>query len=142
MGRILGVDFGHRRFGFAVSDPTHFLATPLRVEECRTTREAVEVVRSICAEQDVERIVLGLPLNMDGTAGPIVQHVRQFKAELESRVNLPVHLWDERLTSKSAEHVLIEAGTRREKRKKVIDKLAAQIMLQSYLDANEPEGME
>ena len=93
--------------------------------------------RGIEAEQ-VAAIIVGYPLNMDGSAGPRATRTDEFMAELARRTAIPVRQWDERLSTKSAESVLIEAGTRRDKRREVVDKLAAQIMLQNYLDAHGP----
>ncbi len=139
MARILGLDYGARKLGFAVSDPTETIATPLRVIRVQTDDEGLRAVEQVCAETQAGKLVVGLPLNMNGTAGPQAQHVRQFIGRLAPRLKIPVETWDERLTTKSAEDVLIEAGTRRERRKEVVDKLAAQIMLQNYLDAHGPD---
>lgn len=139
MGRTLGVDYGRRRIGLAVSDPTGFLSSSLRTETVQSDKEALARVLEARAETEAERIVLGHPLNMDGTRGELALTVEAFKAALEDQTEVPVVLWDERLTSKTAEDALIEAGTSRKKRKGLIDKLAAQIMLQAYLDAH-PEA--
>ena len=135
MGRMLGVDFGLRRVGLALSDEDRILATPLMVAHVQSTKDAVTAVATQAKEHGVDEIVLGLPLNMNGTEGPLAEQVRAFSEALAECVTVPIRLWDERLTSKSAEDVLILAGTRRKRRKEVIDKLAAQIMLQHFLDA-------
>ena len=134
-GRIVGLDFGDRRIGVAVSDPTAFLASPRGVIEYRDIHVAKKAVAALCREVDASRIVIGLPLNMDGSEGPAVEKVRAFIELLRSVIEVPIETWDERLTTKSAHDVLIEAGTRREKRKGLVDKLAAQFILQGYLDA-------
>jgi putative Holliday junction resolvase len=111
----------------------------------RTVNRAGDDLRAVvevAAEQQAEKIVVGLPLNMDGSSGPVADAVGVFRDRLLTEVSVPVELWDERLTTKSAEDVLIEAGTRRKRRKEVVDKLAAQIMLQHYLDAKGEGGLE
>ena len=135
MPRILGVDYGLRRIGFAVSDEEEIIAFPLYKRDVKSAAETIAAVVEVCAEEKAERLVLGLPLNMDGSTGPIAEKVHTLREKLLTCISIPIDTWDERLTSKSAERVLIEAGTRRKKRRDVIDKLAAQIMLQSYLDA-------
>ena len=135
-GRILGLDPGERRLGFALSDPTAFLATPLRVETLEQPNQAANVVTRVCEEIKPVMLVVGLPVNMDGSRGPAAQKVLQLVETLRGRLAIPVETWDERLSTKSAHDVLIEAGTRRDRRKQVVDKLAAQIMLQNYLDAH------
>jgi putative Holliday junction resolvase len=142
VARILGVDYGLRRIGFAASDDDEVIAFPLFKREVKSIAEAVAAVADVCEEERAQRVVLGLPLNMDGSAGAIVEQVLALRKSLQARVDVPVETWDERLTSKSAEDVLIQAGTRRKRRREVIDKLAAQIMLQSYLDARGGGGVE
>ncbi|MBN1669836.1 MAG: Holliday junction resolvase RuvX [Kiritimatiellae bacterium] len=135
MPRILGVDYGERRLGFALSDPGGTIATPLRVVASGGGEQGLEAVRRICGETGAERVVVGLPLSLDGTHGPASETTLAFVRALREVLDVPVETWDERLTTRAAERVLIEAGTSRAKRKRVIDKLAAQIMLQSYLDS-------
>ena len=137
MGRVLGIDFGEKRCGVALSDPTHFIASAHSVISYRNIAEVYRQVKLLCAEHDVEKIVVGLPLNMDGSLGPSAQKAQAFAEALETRGNVPVTTWDERLSTKSAEDALIEAGTRRDKRKGIVDKVAAQILLQHYLDAHQ-----
>lgn len=138
MPRILGLDYGEKRLGFAVSDPTGMLATPLRVETCRSEDEAAKIVAEVCAETGAGQLVVGLPLNMDGSRGPQALKVLAFVERMKGRLSMPVTTWDERLSSRAAERVLIDAGTSRKGRRGVVDKLAAQIFLQSYLDAQFP----
>lgn len=138
MPRILGLDYGEKRLGFALSDPTGMLAMPLRVETSRSDGEAAAIVERVCAETAAAQLVVGLPLNMNGSHGPQAQRVEAFVAMLQSRLSIPVAMWDERLSSRAAERVLIDAGTSRKGRRGVVDKLAAQIFLQSYLDAQSP----
>lgn len=141
MGRILGVDYGTRRVGFAVSDPAGELAFPHSMAECPTETAAAEAVRRAVGETGAVRVVIGLPLNMDGSRGPRADATEALAAGLRQHLAVPVDVWDERLTTVSAERVLVAAGVRRARRREVIDKLAAQIMLQHYLDAR-PAGGE
>jgi putative Holliday junction resolvase len=135
MARILGLDFGTRRCGVAVSDPMHIIASAHEVIEIDSEKKLLRRIREICAEVEAERIVVGLPFNMDGSEGASATASKAFAEKLAEKIGLPVDMWDERLSTKSAEAALIEAGTRREKRKGLIDKVAAQIMLQHYLDS-------
>lgn len=140
--RILGLDFGSKTCGVAVSDPLGITAqgleTIVRKEENKLRRTLARI-EALIAEYGVTRIVLGLPLNMNDTIGPRAEKTLLFKEQLERRTGLPVVLWDERLTTVEAEAVLIESGVRREDRKKYVDKLAAVLILQGYLDS--PDGM-
>ncbi|MDP2425347.1 MAG: Holliday junction resolvase RuvX [Candidatus Izemoplasmatales bacterium] len=135
--RALGIDLGNKTMGLALSDPTGFLATGL--ETLRFEQEKFEVpldylVRFV-DNNKVDLIVLGLPKNMDGSIGFQGQVVQRFKELLEPRLAIPIHLWDERLTSKMAESVMFEADYSRKKKKVSVDKIAATIILQSYLDS-------
>ena len=136
MGRVLGVDLGSKRIGFAVSDPDRIIATALKMIECLSDKQIKKAITDVCAETKAELCVLGHPINMDGSKGPAAQRAQKFLEELTSELTIPVALWDERLTTKTATELLIEAGTRREKRKGLVDKIAAQIMLQHYLDSH------
>ena len=135
MSRILGLDYGERRLGFALSDPDEFLATPLCVVHCRSQDEAVREVERVCGQAGAERLVVGLPILMDGSRGGQARNVLAFVEKLTPKLSIPIETWDERLSTRAAENVLIEAGSSRRRRKEVVDKLAAQIMLQNYLDA-------
>ena len=136
MGRLLGVDYGDRRVGFALSDPLGIIATPKEVVEVEAPEHAANETVKRAAAWDAEGIVVGLPLNMDGTRGSAVQKVEAYVAALRTRCTLPVHLWDERLTTKSAHDALHEAGVKERKHRGLVDKIAAQILLQGYLDAH------
>ena len=133
--KILAVDYGDSRTGLAVCDPSEILATPIKpqIEEKAMAKVAAKICEA-AKENRAGLIVIGLPRNMDGTEGPRAAVTREFGSLLEERSGLPVRYVDERLTTVSAERLLIEADVRREKRKKVIDKVAATIILQSYLD--------
>lgn len=136
MGRLLGVDYGDRRVGYALSDPTGLIATAREVVTVEAPAHAANETVRRAGEWGAEGIVVGLPLNMDGTRGPAVQKVEAFVVELKARCALPVYLWDERLTSKSAHDAMRESGLREKDRRGLVDKVAAQILLQAYLDAH------
>ena len=135
MPRVLGLDYGEKRLGFALSDPGEMLATPLTVITCGNEQEALSETARVCKETGAGRLVVGMPINMNGTRGPAAQKVEQFIQKLSGILAIPIETWDERLSTKSATDVLIEAGTSRRRRREVVDKLAAQIFLQNYLDA-------
>lgn len=141
MPRVLGLDFGDRRLGFAISDEAGTMAFPHSVETCPTMDQAVQAILRVARSLRAERLVVGLPLNMNGSSGPRVARTRELLKKLAGRLAIPVDTWDERLSSKSAEAVLIEGGASRRRRKEVIDKLAAQIILQNYLDAHGHEAL-
>lgn len=140
--RVLGVDFGQKRIGLAVSDETGTIAQPLvYIDGGGLAAVSREIVR-ISAERKVGKIVVGVPLKLDGKPSEQTQRTLAFIAELQRTTTLPVAQWDERLTSVQAERALLEGNVRRSDRKQKIDKLAAQIMLQSYLDATNPSPTE
>ena len=135
--RILGLDFGSKTVGVAVSDPTGLIATGLEIvrrEREDKLRQTLARIEAIIEEYKVEKIVLGYPKNMNDTEGERVQKTLAFKEMLERRTALPVELWDERLTTVEADAVMMEVGIRREDRKKYVDKIAAAFILQGYLD--------
>jgi putative Holliday junction resolvase len=141
MGRILGLDFGLRRVGSAISDPGKMIASPLEVYERRDpVRDAVHYVQ-LASGHEIERIVVGLPVHTTGREGELALLAREWGAWLASVTDLPVHYYDERYTSVEAESLMIRSGLKRQKRKTLRDKLAAQIMLQAYLDAGCPDEM-
>ena len=135
MAKVLGVDFGDRRTGVAISDDARIIAFPRQALDCPLLEQAAAAVARLAEAEGVAEIVVGLPLNMDGSLGPRVARTEQFCTELAKRTAIPLQRWDERLSTKMAESVLIEAGTRRDRRREVVDKLAAQVILQGYLDA-------
>ena len=140
--RILGVDFGHKRIGLALSDESGTIAQPLDyIDGGAVARVGLELVR-LCGERRVGKIVVGVPLRLDGKPSEQTERTLAFIAELRRATTIPVAQWDERLTSVQAERVLLEGNVRRRERKLKIDKLAAQIMLQSYLDATNPSPNE
>ena len=135
MGRIMGIDFGERRIGVALSDPLGMAAHPFSIITRRSNADDIAAIETAARENEVIRIVIGLPLNMDGTPGRLTENVQRFGRLLEEKLKLPVEYYDERLTTWEAERILVEeADMSREKRKKVRDKLAASFILQAYLD--------
>lgn len=135
MIKILGLDLGSKRIGVAISDGLGITAQSMLAIEEKTADQVFEKLKVLVTENGVEKIVVGLPLNMDGTSGPQARKAESFAKDIENKFNLPVALWDERLTTAEIERVMIKADVSRGKRKKRADKLAAQVMLQSYLDA-------
>lgn len=136
--RILALDIGTKRIGVAVSDPMGWTAQPVLVLERKDPAHDLEALKSLCDKYDVTSLLLGLPVNMNGTHGPKVEEIQNTGIWLEEHLKLPVEYQDERLTTVSAQKTLLEAGVSRQKRKKSIDKLAAVYILQSYLDRKNP----
>lgn len=138
MMRILGLDYGSKTVGVAVSDPLGLTAqgveTIWRKQEDKL-RQTLARIEALISEYQVERIVLGYPKNMNNTVGERAQKSLEFKEKLEKRTGLPVVMWDERLTTVEANRTLMEAKVRRENRKQYLDELAAVFILQGYLDS-------
>jgi len=134
MKRILGVDLGTDRTGIAVG--SFGVAHPLTVLEANEEDRIVAGIARHAHEQDAREIVLGLAISLDGSEGPAAARQRSVAKLIETKTGLPVHLWDERLTTAEADRALIGAGMDRKARREVVDKIAATILLQSYLDAN------
>ncbi len=138
--RILGLDYGTKTVGVAVSDALQITAQPLETitrKQENKLRQTYARIEEICEEYEVGTIVLGYPKNMNNTLGERAEACTSFKEDLERRTGLDVVLWDERLTTVESNRILMESGVRRENRKEVIDKMAAAIILQSYLDMQE-----
>ena len=136
--RIMGLDYGSKTIVVAVSDPMGLTAQGLEIirrEEENKLRKSLRRIEELVKEYQVEEIVLGFPKNMNNTIGERAQKSLQLKETLERRLGLPVIMWDERLTTVEADRTLIEAGVRRENRKKYVDMIAAVFILQGYLDA-------
>jgi putative Holliday junction resolvase len=138
MSRLLGLDFGTRRIGAAVSDPRRLIATPLEVRQRRDPVQDSRHYRELVREHEIDGIVIGLPLHTGGREGSSARLVRAFGTWLAEVTGLPVIYYDERYTTVDAEDTLIAAGLKRSKRKGLRDMLAAQILLQNYLDAGCP----
>ena len=132
MGKLLGLDHGDKRFGIALSDAGKLIATPKLLVEGEVA--LWQALTSLVEEEEVEAVVIGLPLNMDGSEGPRARKVIEFSRVLEEKIGLPVHFHDERLSSFEAENALCEAGVYGERRKSRVDMVAAQIILQGYLN--------
>lgn len=140
MGNFLGIDYGTKRIGVAGGDEVMRIAFPLCVLDNSSQRRVMEEIRRIVSEREVTVIVLGLPLSLDGSRGLAAENVERFADVLKKNINLPVELWDERLSTKMAERAMIAGGLSRERRKQSIDQSTAQIILQSYLDAHGPQN--
>lgn len=135
--RIMGLDFGSKTVGVAVSDSLLVTAQGLEIirrKEENKLRQTLARIEQLIEEYEVQEIVLGLPKNMNATEGARVELTLEFKEKLERRTGLPVHSWDERLTTVAADKTMMEAGIRRENRKEYVDMLAAVFILQGYLD--------
>lgn len=135
--RIMGLDFGSKTVGVAVSDSLLLTAQGLEIirrNEENKLRRTLARIEELIEEYEVEEIVLGMPKNMNATEGLRVELTLEFKEKLERRTGLPVHTWDERLTTVAADKTMMEAGVRRENRKDYVDMIAAVLILQGYLD--------
>ena len=133
----MGLDFGAKTVGVAISDPLFITAQGIEIirrKEENKLRRTFARIEELIEEYQVDEIVLGLPKNMNDTLGPRVEITLAFKDKLERRTGLPVHTWDERLTTVAADKAMIEAGVRRENRGEYVDKIAAVLILQGFLD--------
>lgn len=133
--RIMGLDVGEKRIGIALSDPLGWTAQGHSVLLRKNAGHDFAALMDICRQFAVEKIIVGYPLNMNGTIGPKAQEIEKFARNLGEKILLPIELWDERLSTRSAERTLLEADVSRKKRKQVIDKLAAVNILQAYLNS-------
>jgi len=140
-GRLLGLDFGTRRVGVAVSDPGQQFSSPLDNYNRKTEREDITYFKKLTEDQQVVGLVVGLPVHMSGDEGGMAAGARKFGEWVSKFSGLPIRFWDERFTSAIAEEHLQEAGLSKKKRKARLDKLAAQILLQSFLDAENREAL-
>ncbi|HVW92718.1 MAG TPA: Holliday junction resolvase RuvX [Devosia sp.] len=133
-GKLLGLDLGTKTIGVAVSDGMRYSATPLEtIARTKFTKDA-ERLKELIAENQAVGIVLGLPLNMDGSEGPRAQSTRAFARNLGRLIDIPIAFWDERLSTSAVTRTLIEADVRRDRRAEVVDKLAASYILQGALE--------
>jgi putative Holliday junction resolvase len=144
----LGLDIGTKTIGVAISDPTNLIAQAKQTVLRTTSKEDINAVIELIIEHEIDVVVMGLPKNMNNTIGPMGEKVMTFHNQLKKKImysdrlkdrDVELVLWDERLTTMAAERVLIEANVRRENRKKYIDNIAAQYILQSYLDLKNKE---
>jgi putative holliday junction resolvase len=133
--RILSLDVGEKRIGMAVSDPLGMIAQQLETLQRKNEQDDFRRIKDIVKDREISEIVVGLPLNMDGTEGPKAEEINRFVEGLKKECDVSIKVWDERLTTREADRILREADVSRKKRKKLDDKLAAQLILQSYLDA-------
>lgn len=136
-GRVLGLDVGSRRIGLAVSDPLGITAQGLDTLERRNKRHDFQYLKDVIRKYEVNEIVVGLPLRMSGAEGIQADKMQDFAEELRKRFGLPVHLWDERLTSAEANRLLRETGLSIEKRGKAVDRMAAVLILQGWMGNRE-----
>ena len=134
MAHYLGIDYGERRVGVASGSTETGVAVPVCVIDGRNSADCTAEIGRLCDEYGTERLVVGLPLNMNGSEGPMAEQVRAFAARLEKALKIPVDLSDERLSSALSDRAMLEGDLSRAKRKKRIDKLAAQVILQGYMD--------
>ncbi|MBP2119737.1 putative Holliday junction resolvase [Cohnella lubricantis] len=137
----MGLDYGDKRIGVAMSDLFGWTAQGVEVIERKKEGDYLDRIRELVREHEVESIVVGLPKNMNGTIGPRGEICMAFAEELRQTLSMPVHLWDERLTTVAAQRTLLEADVSRRKRKLVVDKMAAAILLQNYLDSRQNERL-
>ncbi|NQS99454.1 MAG: Holliday junction resolvase RuvX [Candidatus Omnitrophica bacterium] len=134
--RILGLDFGEKNIGVALSDELGWTAQGLDNLSHKSKQENITAIAELVKERQVTEIVVGMPKKLDGSLGKKAQQVISFVEDLKKQVNLPIKVWDERFSSVQAERAMLEADLSRKKRKSRIDRLAAQLILQNYLDAN------
>ena len=135
-GRILAIDPGTKRIGLAISDPLGIFAQGLDSLGYESYEKLAQYLKGLIAEYSVIKIIVGLPLNLNGSSGPKAEEAVELADKLKDDLGIPIQTWDERLTSAQAERIMIQADTRRQKRKELRDKLSAQIILQSYLAVN------
>ena len=143
--RIMGLDFGSKTVGVAISDELLITAQGIEIirrKEENKLRQTLARIEALIVEYNVTEIVLGYPKNMNDTLGARVELTNEFKEKLERRTGLPVHMWDERLTTVAADKAMMEAGIRRENRKEYVDKIAAVFILQGYLDLRSRKKQE
>jgi len=135
--RIMGLDFGSKTVGVAITDPLLITAQGIEIirrKEENKLRQTLARIEELIQQYEVTEIVLGFPKNMNDTEGERAKLSLEFKEKLERRTGLPVHMWDERLTTVEADNIMIEAGIRRENRKEYVDMIAAQLILEGYLE--------
>ena len=135
MKRILGIDYGEKRIGLALSDLLGFTAQGIETLENKDKKYVIDYLKKICLDNQVGEIVIGLPINMNGTYGPKANEVLQPVPVLESEIGVPVKTWDERLTSREVGRLMTEGGLSSGKQKKNVDRMAATVILQSYLES-------
>ncbi len=140
MSRLLALDLGERRIGVAISDPTGTLARPLTTIVRSSRREDFEAIADLVSANEAERVIVGLPLSLDGTEGPQARRIRRYADRLAQAVDVPLEFWDERYSSREAAEILGRTKRRRRDMRERIDATAAAVILQSYLDAQTLAG--
>jgi putative Holliday junction resolvase len=135
--RVLGVDFGQARIGVAVSDELGMLAHPLETIPAARLEAAVKRIAELAREKDVSQVVIGLPRHMNGDIGTAAADVKAFAEKLQPLLNCPIVMWDERLSTTAAHRALRDAGQKTRRTRGVIDQVAAQMILQGYLDSQQ-----
>lgn len=131
LGRVMAVDPGTKRVGVAISDPLRIVASPLTVLDAD---EAEDAVRALCEEYRPDVVVVGLPIGLSGQEGPAAERARTFAGRLAEVLTIPVELFDERFTTRTAEEALLESGMKRRDRRRTVDKVAAAVILRHYLE--------
>ena len=137
--RIMALDLGEKNIGVAISDVMGWTAQPLTTLRRSGMDSDMQFIKDLCSEHQVGSVVLGYPLNMNGTAGEAAKRAEKFRTKLMQELAIEVHLWDERLSTSRADQVMLEADVSRQRRKKNKDKLAASIILESFLQSR-PSG--
>lgn len=133
--RILSIDYGQKRIGLAISDPLGYTAQSLPTLPRTNLNQVIKDLGDLCRERSVGEVVIGLPVNMDGSVGPKANEILELVPKLHEALKIPVKTWDERLTSREAGRLMIEEGLSRAKQRQQSDKLAAILILQNYLEA-------
>ena len=133
-GRILGIDYGHRRIGIALSDPLRITAQSFPTIKVKSLEQVFSELETIIRDKDVTEIVVGMPLNLKGEKGLSAQKVDEFIQHLKNRFELPIHTWDERWSSLAAQRTILELGKSPSRHKDKVDQISALLILQSFLD--------
>lgn len=136
MARILAIDIGEKRIGIAVSDALSIIAQGLETIQRKNAEDTLNKIKDLIKKYKVSKIIVGMPLNMDGTKGPSAETIEGYVAILKKETGVDIGMVDERLTTAQGERILLDADLSRKKRKNSIDKIAAQLILQTYLDQN------
>jgi putative Holliday junction resolvase len=136
--RLLGIDYGMKHIGIALSDPQEIMAIPLDTIMVRPDGSHIKAIHKIVDSYQVEKVVVGLPFNMDGSLGAAGDEVIRWGKHLEEALGLPVVFWDERLTTSEAHEILINLKVKGKRRKHIVDKIAASIILKGYIDSEHP----
>lgn len=135
MSRLMALDVGNKRIGVAVSDPLRLFARGLTVITRTSNKETFQAIRELVVEQEVGKLIVGLPLSMNGEVGPQAQAVQKFADKLRAKLEVPIEMWDERLSTASASQVMFERGQSARKQKASIDSVAAAVILHDYMEA-------